>query len=104
MSVRIPGQAPIDYIPRDFDSAQQLVTQAQVKDGMQIHVAGGYSRLEFAALQVLQAYLGGAQFDRERLPEAVKLGEWSVAVAETVLLKCAELNAEPQRSGQVFAP
>lgn len=94
MSVRIPGQAPIDYIRRDLDLPSPLVTTAQMQDGSsQVHIAGGLGKLEMMALEIAKAYLGGAVFDRERLPDALKVGEWSVAVAETILLKCEELKA-----------
>jgi hypothetical protein len=88
MPVRVPGQAPIDYVIRDLDRPLPLVTTAHMKDGsQQVHVAGGLSTHEFMALEIAKsAARSGCDV------EAIKLGEWAVAVAETILLKCAELE------------
>lgn len=87
------GQSPIDYVHHDdCERATALQTQARTADGrVQIHTAGGFSRLEHAAIEIAKAAAKGATCSPTDI-ESQELGRWASQVASTILTECERLE------------
>ena len=90
-SLQIPGQTAIAYVHHDHDIAGNVTTQINTPNGPEVHTAGGYSRLEAAALEIAkEAGRGAAGMDSE--VSADELGKWAAQAAFSLLAECERLS------------
>lgn len=89
--LEIPGQARLPYIHHQHDVAGALSTTVNTPEGPEIHTAGGYTRLEAAAIEIAKAAApAAADFKDEVNP--TELGKWAAQAAFATLQECARLS------------
>lgn len=93
--LEIPGQTKLPYVHHKHDVAGAVSTTVNTPAGPEIHTAGGYTRLEHAALEIAkQAAHGAAAVSSETKPE--DLGVWAARAAFAMLAECETLEASAE--------
>jgi hypothetical protein len=91
--LEIPGQTRIGYFHhREHDIAGNITTQLNTPNGPEVHTAGGYTRLEAAALEIAKAAAEGAA-DSEQVVDAAEVGRWAARAAAAMLAECEVIQS-----------
>lgn len=94
--LEIPGQITVRYITHPLNTAAMLnMTIPNGPKGPELHIAGGYTRLENAALEIAKAAAQGAAVESDDV-DPQDLGRWAARAASALLAECEVLAASAE--------